>query len=105
MRFTGQESFVSISAMRNKRSVWTVPLQPYGGPHFATFPPKLIEPCVLAGSQEYGAVLDPFLGSGTTAAVAKALGRNYIGIELNPEYVKLAEQRVAETEVQKRRVA
>jgi DNA modification methylase len=149
---------------RNRRTVWTVPTQPYTGAHFAVFPPKLIEPCIRAGTSQRGAcrrcgapwvrvveteshcknkrgtfpssnranlqgpqqgsvscttktlrwddtceclerldtqpctVLDPFLGSGTTAAVAKSLGRNYIGIELNPEYVELAKKRLTETQ-------
>lgn len=67
---------------------------PYKGGHFAAFPPKLAETCLLAGCPPGGVVLDPFLGSGTTAAVAKQLGRHYIGIELNPEYCKLAEKRI-----------
>lgn len=83
--------------MRNKRSVWTVTTKPYKGAHFATFPPALIEPCILAGAPKNGIVLDPFFGSGTTGAVAKKLDRDFIGIELNPEYVKLAEQRLADT--------
>lgn len=80
---------------RNRRSVWTVTTKPYKGAHFATFPPDLIEPCILAGAPEGGLVLDPFMGSGTTAAVAKKNGRQYVGCELNPEYIKLAEQRIA----------
>lgn len=79
----------------NKRSVWTVTTKPYKGAHFATFPPDLIEPCVLAGAPVGGVVLDPFFGSGTTGAVAVRHGRQYVGIELNPEYIKLAEQRLA----------
>jgi DNA modification methylase len=79
---------------RNKRSVWTVTTKPYKGAHFATFPPDLIEPCILAGAPLAGVVLDPFLGSGTTAMVAKNLGRQYLGIELNPEYVKMAQARL-----------
>lgn len=79
---------------RNRRSVWTVATKPYKGAHFATFPPDLIEPCILAGAPVGGVVLDPFLGSGTTVAVAIKHGRQYIGIELNPEYIKLAEQRL-----------
>ena len=67
---------------------------PYKGGHFAAFPPKLAETCLLAGCPPGGVVLDPFLGSGTTAAVAKQLGRHYIGIELNPEYCTLAEKRI-----------
>jgi len=78
----------------NKRSVWAVATQPYGKAHFATFPPKLIEPCILAGCPEGGTVLDPFLGSGTTALVADRNGCNCVGIELNPEYIKLANERL-----------
>ena len=82
--------------LRNKRDVWTVTTKPYKGAHFATFPPDLIEPCILAGSKEGGIVIDPFMGSGTTCMVAKKHGRGYIGIELNPEYVELAEKRIYE---------
>ena len=82
------------SATRNRRSVWTVATQPYSGAHFATFPPKLIEPCILAGCPPGGTVLDPFNGSGTTGEVAIGNARNYIGIELSPEYLRLAEQRL-----------
>lgn len=85
---------------RNRRSVWTVATRPYKGAHFATFPPDLIEPCILAGCPVGGTVLDPFGGSGTTAGVAVARGRNAILCELNPEYVKLAEQRI-EQELEK----
>ena len=70
----------------NRRSVWTVPTQPYSGAHFATFPPALITPCILAGCPKGGVVLDPFNGSGTTGEVAHAAGRKYIGVELNAEY-------------------
>lgn len=86
------------SGKRNRRTVWTVPTQPYSGAHFAVFPPKLIEPCIRAGCPAGGIVLDPFLGSGTTAAVAKSLGRDYIGIELNAEYIELAKKRIRETQ-------
>lgn len=79
---------------RNKRSVWTVPTMPFKGAHFATFPERLIEPCVLAGSPAGGVVLDPFMGAGTTAVVADRLGRNWIGCELNPEYARMAEDRI-----------
>jgi DNA modification methylase len=82
---------------RNKRSVWTVTTKPFKEAHFATFPEKLIEPCILAGCPEGGIVLDPFMGSGTTAVVALKHNRNYIGIELNPEYIKIAEKRISET--------
>ena len=80
---------------RNRRSVWTVATRPYKGAHFATFPPALIEPCILAGSRPGDIVLDPFMGSGTTAAVALQHGRQYLGCELNPEYGPLQDQRVA----------
>jgi len=79
----------------NRRSVWTVATRPYKGAHFATFPPALIEPCVLAGSRAGDAVLDPFMGSGTTAAVALQHGRTYLGCELNPEYGALQQERIA----------
>lgn len=80
--------------MKNKRSVWTVTTKPYKGAHFATFPPDLIRPCVLAGCPENGTVLDPFGGSGTTAQVAIEEKRNYLLCELNPTYVKLAYERI-----------
>ena len=81
---------------RNRRSVWTVPTQPYAGAHFAVFPAALIEPCVLAGSRPGDVVLDPFMGSGTTAQVAQALGRQWIGCELNTEYAPLQQARTAQ---------
>jgi DNA modification methylase len=81
-------------AGRNRRSVWTVATQPFPGAHFATFPPKLIEPCILAGSREGDTVLDPFSGAGTTGMVALRHGRSYIGCELNPEYVELSRERI-----------
>ena len=73
----------------NKRSVWTVTTKPYEGAHFAVFPEELIEPCIMAGAPVGGVVLDPFMGSGTTAQVAQNLGRKYLGCELNPEYERL----------------
>jgi DNA modification methylase len=79
---------------RNKRSVWEVTTQPFPGAHFATFPPKLIEPCVLAGSAEGTTVLDPFAGAGTTGLVACRHNRDFIGIELNPEYAQMARNRI-----------
>ena len=85
-----------FDGMRNRRSVWTVPTQPYSGAHFAVFPAALIEPCVLAGSRPGDVVLDPFIGSGTTAQVAQALGRNWIGCELNTEYAPLQQARTAQ---------
>ena len=83
-----------IPLLRNKRDVWQINSVPYKGAHFAAYPPKLVETCLLAGCPQDGIVLDPFLGSGTTAAVAKQMGRHYIGIELNPDYCELAKQRI-----------
>jgi DNA modification methylase len=79
---------------RNKRTVWTVATQPFKGAHFATFPPALIEPCILAGCPKGGTVLDPFGGAGTTGLVADRLGRNAVLCELNPEYATMAESRI-----------
>lgn len=79
---------------RNRRSVWTIATKPFRGAHFATFPPKLIEPCILAGCPEGGTVLDPFGGAGTTGLVAERLGRNAILIELNPAYAQMARERI-----------
>lgn len=90
---------------RNRRDVWAVTTQPFSGAHFAVFPEKLVEPCVLAGSPENGTVLDCFNGSGTTGVVCAKNGRNYVGIELNPDYVELSNNRIAaamqEVEAQK----
>jgi len=85
-----------IYEKRNKRSVWTVTTKPYAGAHFAVFPSDLIEPCILAGAPAGGIVLDPFMGSGTTAQVAQHLGRQYIGCELNPAYMELQNIRTAQ---------
>ena len=82
------------SKMRNKRDVWTVATSPYAGAHFATFPPALVEPCILAGCPKDGTVLDPFGGAGTTGLVADRLGRNAVLCELNPEYATMAESRI-----------
>lgn len=79
---------------RNKRSVWTVTTKPFSEAHFATFPEDLILDCIKAGCPEGGVVLDPFMGAGTTALVSRKLNRNYIGFELNPEYIKIAEKRL-----------
>ena len=79
---------------RNKRCVWTIPTQPYSEAHFAVYPEKLIKPMILSGCPEQGIVLDPFFGSGTTGLVALRHNRNFIGIELNPEYIKIAEKRL-----------
>ena len=90
-------STFSWGETRNKRTVWTIATQPYSEAHFATFPPKLIEPCILAGCPSGGLVLDPFAGSGTTIQVAQQLGRRGVGIELNPAYITLADTRTAQT--------
>ena len=80
--------------VRNKRDVCSVNVKPCKEAHFATYPFELIKPCILAGCPENGIVLDPFMGSGTTAIVARSLNRNYIGVELNPEYIKIAQKRL-----------
>ena len=82
---------------RNVRTVWSVPTEPFSGAHFATFPPKLITPCILAGSAPNDWVLDPFFGSGTVGVVCEQHIRHYVGIELNPSYVELAVQRILGT--------
>lgn len=94
-------SMPSISAPeggKNKRSVWTINTKPYSGAHFATFPPDLILPCILAGCPKGGVVLDPFGGSGTTAAVANEEGRDAVLCELNPEYISLINKRLSEVQ-------
>ena len=83
---------------RNKRDVWTVNTKPCKEAHFATFPDTLIEPCVLAGCPENGVILDPFMGAGTTGMVAKRHNRNYVGIELNADYIQIAENRIENTQ-------
>ena len=83
---------------RNRRTIWSIPTDPFPGAHFATFPQKLVEPCILAGSQPDDWVLDPFFGSGTVGVVCEQQHRNYVGIELNPEYVNIAVERVRRTE-------
>jgi len=83
-----------LVSTRNKRTVWKIPTQPFPGAHFATFPEKLVLPCILAGCPAGGTVLDPFSGSGTTGAVAVSRGRNFIGIDINPDYVAMAEERI-----------
>lgn len=103
----GNATHYEVPAMRNRRSVWSVSTKPFKGAHFATFPPDLIEPCILAGSRLDDVVLDPFMGSGTTAGVALKLGRRYLGCELNPEYGSLHAPRIAKitgvTELQESR--
>lgn len=93
-RTSAEYQEVEVAGGRNKRSVWTVSTAPFSEAHFATFPPALIEPCILAGCPKGGAVLDPFFGAGTTGLVADRLGRNCIGIELNPEYAAMARRRI-----------
>lgn len=83
-----------INPLRNKRDVWIINTVPFKGGHYAAYPPKLVETCLLAGCPKDGVVLDPFIGSGTTGMVAKQLDRHYVGIELNPEYKELAEARI-----------
>lgn len=85
---------VNERGMRNKRSVWDVATMPFKEAHFATFPPALVEPCILAGSSRGGVILDPFGGAGTTGLVADRLQRDAILIELNPEYAAIAERRI-----------
>jgi len=88
--------FTDPALGRNLRSVWTIPTQSYSGAHFATYPEKLVEPCIKAGTKAGDVVLDPFCGSGTTGKVAVKLGRDFIGIELNPEYIELAKKRIGD---------
>ena len=85
---------IGTGVTRNKRDVWTVATAPFKEAHFATFPPKLIEPCILAGSKPGDIVLDPFAGSGTTGVVALWHKRDFIGIELNPDYITLINKRL-----------
>lgn len=95
-RKSGREYIQSLR--RNKRDVWAISTASYKGAHFATFPEKLVLPCILAGSRPGDTVLDPFAGSGTTGAVAVQEGRSFIGIEINPGYSKLCEQRIVSVE-------
>ena len=98
-RLSGVKS-VAHPLGRNKRSVWSIPTQPYEGAHFAAYPEKLVEPCILAGCPKDGIVLDPFVGSGTTVKVAIALGRQGIGLDLKFDYLnELARKRISETQV------
>jgi len=86
------------SGLRNRRDVWSINTKPFKGAHFAVMPEALVEPCLLAGSAEGDTVLDPFTGSGTVAVVALKHRRNFVGTELNPEYVSIAEARIATVE-------
>jgi DNA modification methylase len=94
---TGSDSFRAVVENRNKRSVWTVSTAAFSDAHFATFPPDLIKPCILAGTKAGDVVLDPFAGSGTTGKVALSLGRRAILIELNPAYAELIRRRTNTT--------
>jgi DNA modification methylase len=96
-RYADKIAKEGVPTHRNRRSVWTVSTKPFRGAHFATFPPDLIEPCILAGCPVGGTVLDPFLGSGTTGLVAKKNGRQWIGIELNSDYAVIAAGRIKPT--------
>lgn len=93
-RYAERLKLAGVPNKRNKRSVWSVPTKPYKEAHFAVYPPELIEPCILAGCPIGGTVLDPFMGSGTTGEVALMHSREFVGIELNMDYVKLAEKRL-----------
>lgn len=95
-RTAGNLHKIEAAESRNRRSVWTVATAPYPGAHFATFPPALIEPCIMAGAASGGVVLDPFMGSGTTAQVAQNLGRRWIGIEISEEYLALQHARTSQ---------
>jgi DNA modification methylase len=86
---------ISAREYRNRRTVWTVTPEPFDEAHFAVMPPELVRPCVKAGSRKGDTVLDPFAGAGTTGVVALQEGRNFVGIELNPAYVQMAERRLA----------
>jgi DNA modification methylase len=92
----GRNAFRAVVERRNRRTVWSVATQPFSGAHFATFPPALIEPCILAGSRVGDTVLDPFGGAGTTGLVADRLQRSAVLIELNPAYAKIARRRIAD---------
>ncbi|MFZ9264987.1 MAG: DNA-methyltransferase [Polynucleobacter sp.] len=95
-RFSKGERVFGADGMANKRSVWSIATKPYAGAHFAVFPTDLIEPCILAGAPVGGIVLDPFMGSGTTAQVAQNLGRQYLGCELNTDYKPLQDKRLSQ---------
>lgn len=95
-RFSAGERVFGADGLRNKRDVWTIGTSRYKEAHFATYPPELILPCVLAGSKPNDLVLDPFSGSGTTGVVAMSNGRDYLGLELNPEYALMSEKRLTD---------
>jgi len=91
---TRNATVADLPMSRNRRTVWTIATQPFPEAHFATFPEALVEPCIRAGCPGGGIVLDPFMGSGTTALVAKKLNRHFLGIELNPAYIEIANRRL-----------
>ena len=93
--YRSRADYIPGDFKRNKRDVWTINTSCFGGAHFAVFPEKLVEPCILAGCPRGGVVLDPFMGSGTTGVVAKKLGREFIGIDINPDYFMMATSRIA----------
>ena len=94
-----QESFVTITEKRNKRSVWSITTKASSDAHFAVMPEDLVEPCILAGSKVGDIVFDPFMGSGTVGKVAQALGRKWLGAELNPEYMKIQDKRTSQQSI------
>lgn len=97
---TSHGNTANRTGTRNKRDVWAVATGGFKGAHFAMFPERLVEPCILAGCPEGGTVLDPFAGSGTTGVVAKRLRRNFIGVEINEDYREMAEKRISATEAE-----
>lgn len=97
MIYGGIGSIYKSDGKRNKRDVWNIPSKPFKDAHFAVMPEALVEPCILAGSKVDDLILDPFAGSGTVGVVAKKYGRKFIGIELNPDYAKIANDRLNET--------
>lgn len=97
-RFSAGERVWGADGKRNRRSVWTIPTKPFRGAHFAVMPEALVEPCILASSRPDDTILDPFTGSGTVAVVSLRHGRNYIGTELNPDYVNIARERITQAD-------
>ncbi len=91
----GMADSMTVTATRNRRSVWTIPTRSFSGAHFATFPEEIPTVCIMAGSKPGDTVLDPFSGAGTVGVVCEKLQRRYIGIELNPAYVEMANRRIA----------
>ena len=92
-----QGNNANSTGSRNRRSVWSIATGQFKAAHYATFPERLVEPCILAGCPEGGTVLDPFAGSGTTGVVAKRLRRHFVGVEINPDYWQMATDRIAAT--------